>query len=227
MLTNSGILQLRPDVGAIKRDFAGGEASYARLFALFHEQHAASQHKARWGDQLGMAEAFADQIMAAYPSATMIHLVRDPRSLYGAHRRRGKTGWETARWIYSADLATRNQQRYPDRYLVVRYESLAARPEESLRDITFFLGENVEDTMLEVLATSDLQAGTPSTPAVANQAVERSVVDMLGTLGYLRTNAIDKRRGRRFDVIDWPLHRIGMAAWRTGGSRSLNRQARR
>jgi hypothetical protein len=103
---------------------------------------------------------------------------------------------------------------------------LAARPEESLRDITFFLGENVEDTMLEVLATSDLQAGTPSTPAVANQAVERSVVDRLGTLGYLRTNTIAQPSGRRFHVIDWSAHRTGMEAWAIVGSRALTRRIR-
>ena len=226
MMTNPGILQLRPDIDAIKHDFALGDHSYARLFALFHEQHAARHHKARWGDQLGMAEAFADQIMAAYPSATMIHLVRDPRSLYCAQQRRGKAGWDTGRWLYSADLATRNQRRYPDRYMVVRYESLTARPEDTLRDVTLFVGELVEDAMLEVLATSDLQVGTPSTSASANPAVERSVGDTLGTLGYLRTETIAKRRGARFNLMHWPAHRTGMAAWRIVGSRALTRRTR-
>ena len=227
MLSTPGILQLQPDVDEIKRDIAGGEASYGRLFAIFHQQHATRHHKARWGDQLGMAEAVADQIFAAYPSAKMIHLVRDPRSQYGEHRRRGKAGWDTARWLYSADLATRNQRHFPDRYLVVRYESFAARPEETLHDIVIFLDEQVEDPMLEVLATSDLQVATPSQSAAANQAVVRSVVDRLVTLGYPRTEAIAKRPSRTFDLIDWPIHRSGMAAWRIVGSRSLTRRSRR
>jgi hypothetical protein len=226
MLSSPGILQLRPDVDAIMTDFANGEATYARLFALFHQQHAAGCAKARWGDQLGMAEAFADQILTAYPSAMMIHLVRDPRSLYGAQQRRGKAGWDTARWLYSADLATRNARRYPGRYLVVRYESFAARPEEHLREIALFLGEQVEDAMLEVLATSDLRAVTPSASAAANQAVGHSVADTLGALGYLETETT-ARRGGRFHVIDWPIHRMGMAAWSIAGSRSLARRARR
>ena len=227
MLSNPGILQLQPDIDTIMRHFASGEATYARLFALFHQQHAARRHKARWGDQLGMAEAFADQILAAYPSARMIHLVRDPRSLYGANRRRGKTGWDTARWLYSADLATRNQRRYPDRYQILRYESFVARPEESLGDVALFVGEHVEDTMLEVLATSNLQAATSSTPAAANQAVERSVAETLGTLGYRVTETMAERRRRSRDVIDWPMHRLGMAAWSMAGSRSLTPGARR
>ena len=226
MLSNPGIAQLRPDVDAIMTDFASGEATYARLFALFHQQHAAGCHKARWGDQLGMAEAFADPILTAYPSAMMIHLVRDPRSLYGAQQRRGKAGWDTARWLYSTDLATCNRRRYPDRYLVVRYESFAARPEENLRKIALFLGEQVEDAMLDVLASSDLQAVVPSASACANQAVEHSVADTLGTLGYLETDTT-ARRGGRFHVIDWPMHRMGMAAWSIAGSRSLTRRARR
>ena len=57
--------------------------------------------KRRWGEQLRFVECFADPIFANFPTARMIHMVRDPRTaVTGAGSssgpRPGKLGWELA-----------------------------------------------------------------------------------------------------------------------------------
>lgn len=155
MLQRKAIRQLVADPERIRHEFWEGKPTYARLFALFHEHYAERIGKQRWGDQTGLIERYADPIFAAYPDACMIHMIRDPRERYGkatvdSRRLPGKVGWEAATWRLSSTLALWNQRRYPGRYLVVRYESLAAKPEETMRYICAFLDEPFVPEMLTV-----------------------------------------------------------------------------
>ena len=51
-------------------------------------------------------------------------------------------------WLYSLALAKRNQRRYPDRYKIVRYETMVSQPEETMREVCVFLNEVYVPTML-------------------------------------------------------------------------------
>lgn len=228
MMREEGIRELDPDMGQIRRDFARGEATYGRLFALFHEQHAARIGKARWGDQLGLVEAFADRIFESIPGASVIHMIRDPRN-QSSHSSRhvGRLGWLTARWLFSADLAERNRKKYPDRYRVVRYETLAAEPEATLRSVANFLGEDYEPQMLAALpnqATGSAQ-WLPSRTTTA--FVQRYASDRLDALGYVADPLERSRLGAAFYVVDWPANRAAMLAWGAFGAPSVRRQAQR
>lgn len=46
--------------------------------------------------------------------------------------------------------ARRNLRRYPNRYMVVRYEDLAASPEETLEEACEVIGESYEPSMLSM-----------------------------------------------------------------------------
>jgi hypothetical protein len=157
MLRYRHVAFLQPDVARIRRELAAGPATYARLFALFQAHHAEREGKPRWGDQTGLVEAYADEIYAAYPGVRMIHMLRDPRDRYEASlalwpKGKGRVGGATARWLYSVGLAERNVRRYPDRYLVVRYESLVLEPEPTLRRISEFLAIDYRPGMLTMEA---------------------------------------------------------------------------
>jgi hypothetical protein len=153
MLRQKHIHSLQPDAGRIQRDFWQGPPTYSRLFALIHEQYAEKKGKRRWGDQTELIERFAGPILAAYPHARIIHLIRDPRDCYEAALsekpgRRGRVGGATARWIYSTNLASHNQQSYSDCYKVVRYESMVMNPEATMGEICQFLGEPYTPSMI-------------------------------------------------------------------------------
>jgi len=144
---------LHPNYELIRMEFSQGPATYERLFALLHAQNAKQKGKSRWGDQLGFVEYYADRIFAAYPSARMIHMVRDPGARAGESRmasshKVGRIGWETAWWLSSARLASRHQKNYPGKYLIVCYEQLFSQPKQTMQEICEFIGETFHPQML-------------------------------------------------------------------------------
>lgn len=229
MLASKGIRALDPDPERIRSEFQQGPATYARLFALFHEQHARSLGKRRWGDQLGFVERFAGPIFEAYPAARMIQMIRDPRDrceegMKQTRYRKGKVGWSTARWLHSAELTRRNQTQYPERYKVVRYESLMAQPEETLRDICSFLGESFMPEMVSQVATGEADGVSGSEPAGQTGARRMSNREVAFAQAYTRHHLLGfKYRLERtplslaerilFYLVDWPANRAGMGAW--------------
>lgn len=156
------IRSLGVDFETLRREFSQDEATYERLFGLIHDQYAANQGKSRWGDQTEGLEKMAPVLLASFPDARFLHLIRDPRDRYqavleknqvaGAAMRfslRGSSlGAATARWLTSAALAAKHQQQYPRQYKVVRYETLVSRPAETLRNICDFIGEEYSTDMI-------------------------------------------------------------------------------
>ncbi len=155
MADHKHLRSLELDFQRLRRDFGPGPRSYARLFALIHEQYAERLGKPRWGDQTELLEEYAEIILSAYPEAVFIHLLRDPRDRYEAvlsksPDRRGGIGAATARWLYSATLAERNREAFPSRYLVVRYETMVGQPEATMKNICNSLGEEYHPPMLKM-----------------------------------------------------------------------------
>jgi hypothetical protein len=144
---------LLPDRERIRREFSQGTPSYGRLFSLFHAHHAERRGKPRWGDKSLHTEHYADRVFQEFPEARIIHMVRDPRDRYASVRKRfgrdvARVGAATARWLFSLRVARRNVRRHPNSYLIVRYEDLARNPEETMRHVCTFIGEEYTPAML-------------------------------------------------------------------------------
>lgn len=197
LVADEHVARLEPDRQRLRQEFVTGPATYARLYRLVHEHHAERVGKPRWGEQLGLLERYADVVLGDDPASQMVHMIRDPRSRYAAAsvgRRRlvGDVGPETARWIRSARIARRHAARYPDRYLVVRYETLLADPEATIRRILSFLGEHHHPRVLEALATTSLGRGTAGPPTSSagprvhrrDRFIERHARREMASLGY-------------------------------------------
>ena len=61
----------------------------------------------------------------------------------------------TGRWLASTKMGKRNLQRYPGKYITVRYETLASEPEKTCREVCDFLGEAFEPSMLTMQGAPD------------------------------------------------------------------------
>ena len=160
MLRYTHVRSLDPDPERIRREFSQGPPTYARLFALFLTHYAERQGKRRWGAQTGLIERYADHLFEAYPGVKVIHMVRDPRDRYEASlalwpKGKGRAGGATARWRYSIRLAERNLSKYPGRYLIVRFEDMVLRTEETLRDVCSFLDETFRREMMNMPGAPD------------------------------------------------------------------------
>jgi hypothetical protein len=232
MLAQKAIQEMHPDPQQIRRDFLRGAQTYESLFELFHRHNLERTGKRRWGDQLGFVERFADVILSAYPDTRMIHMIRDPRDRSAGDenhidRLRGKSGWLTARWKFSARLAQHNSKQYRKQYLVIRYEDLMQDTEKTLRRICAFLNEDYLPAMLEVPIDGqnidheerftnredrqELGARAATTQVVFTQLFARhDLVDF----GYtVQPVALSTRERIRFSVIDLPANLAGLIAW--------------
>ncbi len=157
MLGRRQVAVLGIDPDRLLRDFAQGPGTYARLFALAHEQHASRCGKVRWGDQSARVERSAGDLLAAYPDARVIHLVRDPRDRHAALVERGPprpgaAARTTTRWLSSVALARRNSRQFAGRYCILRYESLVGDPAATMQEVCRFLCESFEPLMLRMEA---------------------------------------------------------------------------
>jgi hypothetical protein len=155
MLQYKRLLPLKLDPDRIRREFFRGETSYARLFAIIEEHYAERMGRPRWGDKSLNIERYADPIFKFYPTAKILHMIRDPRDRYASALtrwkvNRGGVGAGAAVWLQSMRLAKRNLALYPDNYMIVRYESLSFQPEEMLKEICAFIGEEYTPRMLSM-----------------------------------------------------------------------------
>jgi hypothetical protein len=235
---------LQPDPERIRREFWEGPPTYARLFALFLIHFAEREGKPRWGAQTGLIERYADQLFAAYPAAKIVHMIRDPRDRYEASlalwpNGKGRAGGATARWRYSVGLARRNQRKYPDRYKVVRFESMILQPEETLRDVCEFLDEAYEPAMLAMEGApkhrTRMEQGLPD-PAAQVSPVSTDFIGLFRQkiskreLAFMQMWAGREMRAcgyaaeplnftpadwLRFASVEFPLNLGKMVAWRT------------
>ena len=108
------------------------------VFEHILRQYAKQIGRPRWGLKTPYNEFFADAIFAAYPTAKMIHLLRDPRDVAVSIKSRG---WDLTitqqaiDWKESVKLAQQNQQNYTGSYSVVRYEDLVSNPEAIIQQV--------------------------------------------------------------------------------------------
>lgn len=233
MLSYTRIRAMNPDRARLRAEFlAGDDHSYFRLFLLLGSQYAESVGKSRWGDKSLNSERDAARVLSAYPEAVMIHVVRDPRDRHASmvHHRGGRRGGvfgSTAVWLHSARLAAMNTERFPGRYLVVRYEDIVADPESTLREICGLIGEPFDPDMLAVdlgegrRSRRELWSGSmgryeTDVPTREVALMERVLGPEMARLGYRPTKGENLRRAERLrlEILDRQAAAIFLILWR-------------
>jgi hypothetical protein len=119
------------------------------FIAAVYQQYAAqfSPAATRWGDKNPQYCEQVGLILELFPSAKIIHIIRDGRAVYNsfikANRSHGAVYPEAperaARYWRNSMLRARRFQTHPH-YLELRYESLVTNSEAELRRICDFLG---------------------------------------------------------------------------------------
>ena len=219
MMKYKRIVKLEPDVGRLRRDFALGERTYARLFALVEEQYAERAGKPRWGDKSLNTEKYAEPILSSYDGARIIHMIRDPRDRYASSltrwkTRRGGVGAGTAEWLASVRSAEEFRTRFPDRYMIVRYEDLVSSPEETVSEICEFICEEYDPGMLAMGGAPSLtEKGFNSSygPVAGVQISTRSVGKFREVLSPSQVAFVELVARRYMDRHDYALEAAEMS----------------
>ncbi len=129
-----------------------------------------------------------------FPTARVIHTIRDPRAVYASMRHKERDEKLTGlgrgarrlgsmfnvystlnlarKWRNMVDLHRAYSRRYPDRYTMVRFEDLVARPEPTAERLAAFIGVPYTPAMLGQVVhnSSFLERGAPT-------GIDPSVVD--------------------------------------------------
>lgn len=140
-------------IGDYKRRF-GDKLSLVTFYRNLLAMYAASKNKLVSGDKDPRLLAHVDQLASYYPTAKIIHVIRDPRDVMVS---RLKADW-SKKYPFLLQVLTCNAQLRlgstkarslgPDVYAELRYEDLIATPGSSLSRICRFIGIQYDDRML-------------------------------------------------------------------------------
>ncbi len=140
-----GMRESGTDLARAEAAFRRGPRDDASLIAVIGEQMARAAGRERWGIQEGGVENLTAGVFEAFPGARVVHMVRDPRDRHlavdRARPRPGSLGASLATWRANARRARDNARRYGERYLVIRFEDLAADPVRVARRVGVFIDE--------------------------------------------------------------------------------------
>ncbi len=221
--------------------------SFAGLTAQLYDTWARREGKPRWGDKTPLYVLELDTLLALFPSAQVINIVRDGRDVALSLMRQtwGPTNPYTAGLMWRRTMAAgrRAAGRLPDSTLLsVRYENLLDDPESELRRICDFLGEQFDPAMVSP-SRLPTPSGRPNPwPAHRQAAIdgsnmgqwvtemsaaERSVFesvagDELRLAGYGLSAA--PRRLRLWERVSWRIQDV--AHWLVWGSTTWDRGPR-
>jgi hypothetical protein len=223
MTADRRMRMLEPDRDRLLADLAA-DPTYRTLFASLQRQRTERLGRTVWGDKSLGSEADADRILTSFPTARMVHVIRDPRDRYAsyAHHRaggRGGVGAGAATWLHSVRLARRHLRRYPDRYLVVRYERLVHDPGRTIRDVCAFLGVDARGLVRDDVpgAPPALRPGVPASGPIHTRSVGR-FAERLTRRELIVLQVVTGRRMRRCGYAHAPVGLADGDGWRVAAT---------
>jgi hypothetical protein len=157
-----------------QEDFAarlrGSDRSERAVFDAMLETYAEQRGKRIRGEKTPAHVRYVNELLAWYPQGSVVHMLRDPRAIYvselrrrqdvhAAHPYRELARWRPAlatfvlvetvlAWADGAIRARRNQRRYGQRYIIVRFEDLVRDPGPVVRQLCVRLGVDFVPEML-------------------------------------------------------------------------------
>ncbi len=187
------------------------------FFGGLQSDYAQSRGKARWADKTPRYALNIPFLLRVFPDAQIVHVIRDGRDVVVSHRKRfgyWSSVKSTMKWPKYIKAARSAGEGLPaEQYHEVRYEDLVSNPEETMRDLLAFLGEEWDPQVLEFaskehavparyhaqLAARQATAGTEQTVYASRVGTHRTELDpvtrvmlwltsrdTLGELGYTR-----------------------------------------
>jgi hypothetical protein len=155
----------------LERRLLEGERSERGIFTAVLRAYADRRHKAIFGEKTPAHVRWADTLLEWYPTARIVHMVRDPRAVYRSELKRRNARPESLpyRWLVRAPRLMRSfvllevawawagavadhrrlSRRYPTSYWMVRFEDLVRDPEAEIERMCAFLAVAPEPSMLD------------------------------------------------------------------------------
>lgn len=230
-LSPDEVAQVLARIGRLNRFWAGMvtdlDAFYAALpqppllpdvVDALYRQRIAGHGAVRWGDKTPLYVRYVPQLLALFPEAQFIHVVRDGRDATLSAREK----WGAQTWYMDAYYLLRNWVRNVEagraaqaqlgaaQMLTLRYERLVAEPEAALRGVCTFLGEAFEVQMLTPQRLATAVGGGPDAHVEAQEAIHRrSVGRWRREMTPFEQKMADAVAGPTLRAWDYPLAERG------------------
>lgn len=154
---------LKFDVDALARELhAEGRHTMPAIISGLFEKNAQGEGKARWGDKTPYYVMHIPKLLEWFPDAQIVHLIRDGRdvalSLFGRQHdfHVYNTYFSAEYWeSYVEKGHALGKALAPGQYLEVRYEDLLAQPEDTMKRLCAFLGEEFSAELFDVTPVDD------------------------------------------------------------------------
>ena len=145
-------LGLDPD--AVVAEIVAGPPTVGSALGIVLRSYARRFGKARWGDKRPGYFIDVPALLRLFPDAQFVHVVRDGRDCVASLKRMSWFKQDSvgamAMWASAIDYGRRNRRALPaDAWHDVVYERLVADPEEELRRLCAFLGEEYDPAMAQ------------------------------------------------------------------------------
>lgn len=144
----------------LERMMVNGTSVKGMTQSIF-ETHMLRNNKTRWGDKTPRYTRYIDNINYIFDDALFLHIVRDGRDVASSLK---KVTWFSndiiaisRHWKNMVNFAERAELLLGSRYLQIRYEDLVREPENVLRRVCDFLGEEYDAQMLNYWASNNIQ----------------------------------------------------------------------
>ncbi|MFN0022585.1 MAG: sulfotransferase family protein [Parvularculaceae bacterium] len=148
--------------------------AFACAIAAPMEKRCVARGKQRWADKTAFNILVFEQLARLFPDARFIHVVRDGRDVAasllerqwrspsGAVFQQCASAAGAARYwrsLVARGLTAESDTLLDGRILRLRYEDLVKEPQQSMRDVCEFLGEDFDPAMVRIEATTIDLAG--------------------------------------------------------------------
>lgn len=141
------------DADVVRRRMHEVPPTIGSLLGVVLESYALRCGKQRWGDKRPNYIRSLDDVLALFPDAQIVHMIRDGRDCVASLKR---MPWWTFgypasvyKWARAIDVGIEARDRLrADQYHEVRYEDLVSAPAEELDALCSFLGEPFDEAML-------------------------------------------------------------------------------
>jgi len=112
----------------------------------------------RWGDKTPLNVNLLPYLIDIFPDAKFIHLLRDGVDVVHSWKKQGHYGDDVIkpaqRWYKSVTTANNFIEKYPDKFLQIRYENLVQNPQIVTEEVCNYLSISLPDNILKVEQSS-------------------------------------------------------------------------
>lgn len=131
---------------------------YEDLYIILQKHYLSQTNGNNIGIKTPHNELNSNEILKRFPNTKFIHIVRNPldtlTSLNEANRKwwNSKTNYfhHMKLWQESAEIGLSNSTKYPNNYLLIKYENLILNPEKTIISMCNFLDINFKEEMLQM-----------------------------------------------------------------------------